>query len=125
MAKRQYTRRSKGLGDTVEKVLETTGVAAVAKAVLGDDCGCEKRKKWLNVAFPYGNPMNAEQKVIWETTFANRKEGEVMKGTEVQMLEELYVSVLNRRRKVAGCGSCLASMLDELQKTYEASCDAS
>lgn len=125
MAKRQYTRRSKGLGDTVEKVLEATGVASVAKAVLGDDCGCEKRKKWLNVAFPYGSPMTAEQKAIWETTFANRKQGEVMKGTEVQVLEELYVSVLRRRRKVANCGACLASMLDELQKTYEASCDAS
>lgn len=125
MAKRQYTRRPKGLGDTVENVLEATGVAAVAKAVLGDDCGCDKRKRWLNVAFPYAVPMNAEQKTLWETTFADRKEGEVMKGTDVQLLEQLYVSVLNRKRKVAGCGSCLASMLDELQKTYEASCDAS
>jgi len=125
MAKRQYTRRSKGLGDTVEKVLETTGVAAVAKAVLGDDCGCDKRKRWLNVAFPYAVPMNAEQKVLWETTFASRKEGEVMKGTDVQTLEELYQSVLKRRRKVAGCGTCLASMLKELEGAYEASCDAS
>lgn len=125
MAKRQYTRRPKGLGDTVENVLEATGVAAVAKAVLGDDCGCDKRKRWLNVAFPYAVPMNAEQKTLWETTFAHRKEGEVMKGADVQLLEQLYVSVLNRKRKVAGCGSCLASMLDELQKTYEASCDAS
>jgi hypothetical protein len=121
---RKYTRRSKGLGDTVEKVLEVTGVAEVAKAVLGDDCGCDKRKRWLNVAFPYAVPMNEVQKTLWQTTFANRKEGEVMKGADIAILEGLYADVLKRRRKVQGCGSCLASMLQELQGAYEASCDS-
>jgi hypothetical protein len=44
MAKRKAT-KSTGLGDTVEKVLEATGIASVAKFVLGDDCNSEERKR--------------------------------------------------------------------------------
>jgi len=39
------TKKSKGLGDSIEKVLKATGIDKVAKAVLGDDCGCEERNK--------------------------------------------------------------------------------
>ena len=40
--------QSEGLGDTVEKVLEVTGVAKLAKWVMGEDCGCDDRKAKLN-----------------------------------------------------------------------------
>jgi len=45
--------KSKGLGDTIEKVIRITGVDKVGKKVLGDDCGCDARKKALNEAVPY------------------------------------------------------------------------
>jgi hypothetical protein len=45
---------SKGLGDTVEKVLEQTGVAKAVKKVFGKRCGCQKRKEKLNELVPYG-----------------------------------------------------------------------
>ena len=42
--------KSKGLGDTVEKIISVTGV----KKIIGKkDCGCKKRKQALNKAFPY------------------------------------------------------------------------
>lgn len=48
--------KSKGLGDTIEKITTATGVKKVvetaAKAV-GKDCGCAKRKETLNRVFPY------------------------------------------------------------------------
>jgi hypothetical protein len=40
--------KSKGLGDSVEKVLQATKVDKVAKFVLGEDCNCDKRKEFLN-----------------------------------------------------------------------------
>ena len=43
--------KSKGLGDSIEKALKATGIDKVAKKVLGDDCGCEERKKKLNQMF--------------------------------------------------------------------------
>ncbi len=49
-------RRSRGLGDTIEKVAKATGVSKIAETVTkvtGKDCGCKKRKEKLNQAFPY------------------------------------------------------------------------
>ena len=45
--------KSKGLGDTIEKITTATGIKAVVKAVVGEDCGCDERKEKLNKMFPY------------------------------------------------------------------------
>lgn len=48
--------KSKGLGDTIEKITTATGIKKVAEAVskaTGSDCGCAKRRDALNRAFPY------------------------------------------------------------------------
>jgi len=45
--------KSKGLGDTIEKITTATGIKAVVKAVVGEDCGCDERKEKLNKLFPY------------------------------------------------------------------------
>ena len=48
--------KSKGLGDSVEKVTTVTGIKRVVDAVskaTGKDCGCAKRKDTLNRMFPY------------------------------------------------------------------------
>ena len=48
---------SKGLGDSVEKVLKATGASDVVKFIAGEDCGCDERKEKLNDLFPYKNPQ--------------------------------------------------------------------
>ena len=48
--------KSKGLGDTIEKITTATGIKKVAEAVskaTGKDCGCAKRREKLNQTFPY------------------------------------------------------------------------
>ena len=49
--------KSKGLGDSIEKITKLTGINSLAQMgakVLGKkDCGCNKRKEALNKAFPY------------------------------------------------------------------------
>lgn len=47
------SRKSKGLGDTIEKITTATGIKAAVKAVVGEDCGCDERKEKLNKLFPY------------------------------------------------------------------------
>jgi len=50
--------KSKGLGDSIEKITTATGIKKVVNAVnkiTGKDCGCGKRKKNLNRLFPYNN----------------------------------------------------------------------
>jgi hypothetical protein len=44
--------KSRGLGDTIEKITKVTGIKMVVEAIT-DDCGCEKRKDWLNGKVPY------------------------------------------------------------------------
>jgi hypothetical protein len=57
MAKITY--KSKGLGDTIEKITTATGikkvVETVTKAMGKEDCGCGARKDTLNRIFPYNN----------------------------------------------------------------------
>ena len=49
--------KSKGLGDTIEKVVAATGLKSLSeiatRAMNRKDCGCDKRKAWLNKQFPY------------------------------------------------------------------------
>ena len=47
-----------GLGDVVEAVAEATGAKKVVEKIAektGRDCGCAKRKDWLNRAVPFGS----------------------------------------------------------------------
>lgn len=52
-SKTETSTKSKGLGDTIEKITTATGIKAVVKAVAGEDCGCDERKEKLNKLFPY------------------------------------------------------------------------
>lgn len=49
--------KSKGLGDTVEKITKATGIKSavktITKAIGVEDCGCDKRRDTLNRIFPY------------------------------------------------------------------------
>lgn len=45
--------KSKGLGDTIEKINLITGIKTIVKKVVGKDCGCDERKEKLNKMFPY------------------------------------------------------------------------
>jgi hypothetical protein len=52
----KLTEKSKGFGDTVEKITTATGIKKVVETVAkaaGKDCGCGKRKDTLNRMFPY------------------------------------------------------------------------
>ena len=49
-------KKSKGLGDTIEKITKATGIKKVVDTVskvTGKDCGCGERKDTLNRLFPY------------------------------------------------------------------------
>ena len=48
--------KPKGLGDTIERITDATGIKSVVKKVseiTNVPCGCEKRREALNEIFPY------------------------------------------------------------------------
>ena len=54
--KSNYMEKSKGLGDSIQKITKATGIKKVVDTVskaTGKDCGCGKRQETLNKIFPY------------------------------------------------------------------------
>jgi hypothetical protein len=117
MAKRKAT-TSKGLGDTVEKVLEATGIASVAKFVLGEDCNCEERKKKLNELFPYRNTNCLTEEEYQWLTETNVLTQDTFKPSEQTKLIAIYNRVFNLRQEPTSCASCFRELVFKMQKVY-------
>lgn len=115
------TKKSKGLGDSVEKVLKATGIDKVAKAVLGDDCGCEERKKKLNQMFPYSRQFTDDEISVYESVLPRLDKGTIS-GDDQAIMVKLYNKVFNANKKTSSCGSCVKETLAKLKKVYQNSC---
>jgi hypothetical protein len=53
-----YLGNSRGLGDTIAKFTEATGIKTVVDKIsdiTGTNCGCSERQEKLNEIFPYNN----------------------------------------------------------------------
>jgi len=109
-------RRSKGLGDTIEKITKATGIKAVVDSLF-DDCSCEKRKEKLNKMFPYKiNCLNEEEYKQLEEWFKfNRLK---VNAEQQRMLLNIYNRVFNKNMKFSTCGSCVRNMVRDLEKVY-------
>ena len=115
--------QSEGLGDTVEKVLEVTGVAKVAKWLLGEDCGCDERKAKLNSLFPYRKPeclLKDEHEFLSEWFIEKRY---TMKPTEQKRMLEIYNRVFTVNMQPTSCGSCLRDVMNKLEILYNSYAD--
>jgi hypothetical protein len=113
-------KKATGLGDTVEQVLEATGIAKVAKFVLGEDCNCEKRKQKLNEWFPYRKPeCLTEEEYNWLTE-TRILEQETFKPSEVTRIREIYSRIMKIRLEPSSCASCFREIVINLRKVYDA-----
>ena len=114
---------SKGLGDTISKITKATGIDKVAKAVLGDDCGCEERKEKLNKMFPYAKvrQFTEDELKIYEEVLPRLKGGTIT-GQDQSTLIKLYNKVFNSNKQPSSCSSCVQQTLAKLAKVYVNSC---
>jgi hypothetical protein len=115
-------KKSKGLGDTIEKITEATGIKAVVEAVseaTGIDCGCEDRKHLLNKIFPYKkteciNDVDNE----WLTNFFSVTNNQLTPKQQ-NRITEIYKNVFNENIQPSNCGSCWRDKINELKQVYE------
>ena len=120
MAKTRRTQpKAQGLGDTVEQVLESTGIAKVAKFLMGEDCGCEERKQKLNEMFPYNKP-----ECLTEDEYNYLNESQVLfkasiRPTEQAEILNIYNRVFHVRREPTSCASCLREIVLKMQKVFK------
>ncbi len=109
---------SKGLGDTVEKVLEATGIAKVAKWLLGEDCGCDERKAKLNELFPYRKMLCLEEN---EFTYLDEwfsKNTDIVRPIEQIELFKIHSRVFQVRNELTSCPTCVAERIADLRIVY-------
>jgi hypothetical protein len=109
---------SKGLGDTVEKVLEATGIAKVAKWLLGEDCGCDERKTKLNQIFPYKKPLCLEENEFsYLNEWFNKNTDRVTPIEQVELFK-IHSRVFQVRNELTSCPSCVLERINDLRKVY-------
>ena len=113
-----------GIGSDIEAITEMTGLKAVAEKVaevMGkDDCGCAARADKLNKLFPRRttNDLSFTDYEFLEGFFKVKISSVNTKTQKV--LVNIYNNVFNSKRSVSNCGPCVASMIRELRKIFEA-----
>jgi hypothetical protein len=117
--KRTTKKKSEGLGDTIEKFTEATGIKKVVKWIAGDDCGCEERKAKLNALFRYTTPLCLqEDEHQWlEEWYARRSE--TMKPSEQRQMLLIYNRIFTTKQSATSCSSCLREINTKMFKIYE------
>ena len=108
--------KSKGLGDTVEKITKATGIKKAVKAIFGDDCGCDERKDRLNSIMSY-KVVNCleEDEYNYIREFLDRNRASVTMSEQRRLLD-IYDRVFNQRKQMSSCPSCVRGMISELKK---------
>ena len=112
MAKKTTTKKKaapKGLGDTVEKITEVTGIKKAVKWIFGEDCGCEDRKEWLNKKFPYSKELTEAEFDYLDAYFKSKKEV-ITKDTQKELIG-IYNRVFNQKAQPSSCTPCFKNRI--------------
>ena len=114
--------KSKGLGDSIEKLTEVTGIKKAVEMfseATGIDCGCDERKEKLNKIFPYNRDLNClnESDYTKLTKYLSAQQT-TLTPIEQQEISDIYFNVFNYRLQISSCASCWKGKLDELRKVY-------
>jgi hypothetical protein len=114
--------KSKGLGDSIEKVTKKTGIKKATKWIfdkLGKDCGCDARKAKLNSMFPYKDPecLTEGEYMILKGFFSVVK-GSILPSEQKQLLT-IHNRVFKTNREQSTCGSCVKGLVDTMKRLYD------
>jgi len=121
-------KKSKGLGDTIEKVTKKTGIKKAVELftkATGIDCGCEERKEKLNKMFSYGKQPNCMSKDEYEEWKSyNAVKTNTLQPDQRKIVTKLHASLFNHK-EVVPC-TCNPKQwmqfiegIDKVYSTYE------
>jgi len=119
----KYESASEGVGDTVAKITEATGIDKVVRFLAGEDCGCDERKDTLNHLFPYNKPncFTEYEFDVLNELFSDEfwRDRAKLSGEKIKGLYEIYNRVMNTTDLPSGCGSCVLTRLNKLERLYK------
>jgi hypothetical protein len=114
--------KSKGLGDTIEKITTATGIKAIVKFIAGEDCGCEERKQKLNELFPYKNAQcltETEYNTLSEIFVNDKMPAQLVPSQQIKLIR-IYNRVLHMNADISSCSSCWIDICNKLLKLKSA-----
>ena len=110
--------KSKGLGDTIAKITEATGIDKLVKFVAGEDCGCDERKEKLNKLFPYAKPLCLTEDEFNTLDTYFKQNTNTLTSDEQTSLIAINNRVLSQRLTFSTCSSCLRDLVSKLRVIY-------
>lgn len=109
---------SEGLGDTIEKITEATGIKKLVKWIVGEDCGCDERKQKLNEIFPYKKvKCMLEEEYLFFKEWYDRKTDRI-KPSEAIVFLKMYNRIFTRKEESTTCASCWREFMQKLSNVY-------
>lgn len=119
-------KKSKGLGDTIEKVTKATGIKAVVEKiseVTGIDCRCEERKEALNKLWTYKKVecINETDMLYLNDFFkTNPNQLSIKQQTE---LKSIYKNIFDVNLEDTSCSSCWRDYISHIKQVWEVHID--
>lgn len=117
---------SKGLGDDISKVLNSKPIKPITEAIKSliwskdEDCGCDKRKEVLNKLFPRRSPECLKESEYHFLTTLYKSNMTKLSKVDNLNLYKIYNRVFKANKTATSCGSCVKSVIKELEPVYKA-----
>lgn len=114
--KENISNQPKGLGDTIAKITEATGIKKLVKFIAGEDCGCDERQELLNKKFKYGkvNCIN-EDDFNYATDFFKGSPNKVTNTQQLRM-NQIHNSIFGTNKSTSSCVSCVVKTIENIKK---------
>lgn len=113
--------KSKGLGDTIEKVTSATGIKKATEYIfdkLGKDCGCQRRKEKLNKLFPYKQIECLTENEFNTLTDIFKTIKNQLDATTQKTLLTIHNRVFKTNKQMSSCGSCVNELVKTMKRLY-------
>jgi len=117
--------QSKGLGDSIDKFTEKTGIKKLVKKIAGDDCGCEERRKKLNQLFPHFKNIRQfteDELKIYDEVVPGIELRQRLNAEEKTIIANLYRGVFGQNPQWSSCSPCNKKIMENIKKVYDKSC---
>jgi len=115
---KEHKSKSKGVGDSIEKVTESTGIKKAVKFIAGEDCGCDNRKDKLNELMPYDTPeCLTEDEFNYLNKFFNNVPEKINESTQNKLLD-IHNRIFKNKLKFTTC--CVGNLIKRLRRVSKA-----
>ena len=110
-------KQSEGLGDTIAKITESTGIDKVVKFIAGEDCGCDERQERFNKEYKYKNvKCLKEDDYKYLSNFLANKGSTISYDDRVRVIGIYNYVFRTNEKRTTSCSSCISKLVKNLER---------